>query len=60
MEFYGWRALMKIDLIDQITDYIKIQCFIKNHKWFANYRINFSTNGIYYNNPKVQRYIAKW
>lgn len=50
---------MEIDLIDRICDYLKEQMFVKNHPWFNSYRFSLSTNGINYNEPKVQRYIEK-
>lgn len=58
-EFIGGEPFMEIDLIDRICDYIKEQMFVKNHPWFNSYRFSFSTNGINYNEPKVQRYIEK-
>ena len=30
-----------------------------NHRWFNSYRFSFSTNGINYDTPKVQEFIAK-
>ena len=58
-DFIGGEPFLEIDLIDQICDYIKLQLFEKNHKWFNSYRFSFSTNGINYHEEKVQRYIAK-
>lgn len=58
-EFIGGEPFLEIDLIDKISDYIKFQLFKLNHKWFGNYRFNFSTNGLLYNTPKVQNYIKK-
>ena len=58
-DFIGGEPFLKIDLIDKICDYIKIEMFRKNHHWFNSFRFSFSTNGINYNNEKVQRYIKK-
>ena len=58
-DFIGGEPLLEIDLIDQICDYIKIELFRKNHKWFNSYRFSFSTNGINYDSEKVQNFIAK-
>ena len=33
--------------------------FRRGHHWFNSYRFSFSTNGINYNNPKVQKFILK-
>lgn len=58
-EFIGGEPLLEIDLIDQVTDYIKTELFRLNHKWFNSYRLSFSTNGINYSSEKVQNYILK-
>ena len=58
-DFIGGEPFLEIDLIDRISDYIKIRMFEKDHPWFNSYRFNFSTNGISYHEEKVQRYIAK-
>lgn len=58
-DFIGGEPFLEIDLIDKICDYIKIEMFRKNHHWFNSFRFSFSTNGINYNNEKVQRYIKK-
>lgn len=58
-EFVGGEPFLEIDLIDRICDYIIQQMFLLNHPWFDAYRFNFSTNGILYNTPAVQKYIWK-
>lgn len=58
-DFIGGEPFLEIDLIDQISDYIKTELFRLNHHWFNSYRFSFSTNGINYNFPKVQEYIKK-
>lgn len=58
-DFIGGEPFMEIDLIDRICDYIKLQMYLMNHEWFNSYRFSFSTNGILYDDPKVQQYIAK-
>ncbi|TEB07483.1 molybdenum cofactor biosynthesis protein A [Pelotomaculum schinkii] len=57
--FTGGEPFLEIELIDQITDYIKIQMYSLEHPWFNNYMLHFSTNGILYDAPKVQNYIKK-
>ncbi|MBR4534426.1 MAG: radical SAM peptide maturase, CXXX-repeat target family [Bacteroidaceae bacterium] len=56
-DFIGGEPFVEIDLITQICNYIKYVMYDKNHKWFNNYRFNISTNGINYNNDKVQKFI---
>lgn len=58
-DFIGGEPFLEIDLIDRITDYIKTEMFRLNHPWFNSYRFSFSTNGINYDNEKVQKYILK-
>lgn len=58
-DFIGGEPFLQIDLIDQICDYIKIELFKRNHKWFNSYRFNFSTNGLNYHSDKVQNFIKK-
>ncbi len=58
-DFIGGEPFLEIDLIDRISDYIKTEMFRLNHHWFNSYRFSFSTNGINYDNEKVQNYIRK-
>ena len=58
-DFIGGEPFLEIDLIDKICDYLKIEMFRRNHHWFNSYRFSFSTNGINYHTPKVQRFIEK-
>lgn len=58
-EFIGGEPFLEIDLIDQICDYLKMEMYRKNHRWFSSYRFSFSTNGINYAVPKVQSFIEK-
>lgn len=58
-EFIGGEPFLEIELIDRICDYIKIEMFRLNHKWFNSYRFSFSTNGLNYSSVKVQNYIKK-
>ena len=43
-DFIGGEPFLEIDLIDKISDYIKIELFKRNHPWFNKYRFSFSTN----------------
>lgn len=55
----GGEPFLEIELINQISDYIKQQMFLLDHPWFDAYRFSFSTNGILYDTEKVQAYISK-
>lgn len=58
-EFIGGEPFLEVELIDQISDYIKTELYRRNHKWFNNYRFSMATNGLLYGTPAVQRYIQK-
>ena len=58
-DFIGGEPFLEVDLISQICDYIKAEMFRRNHHWFNSYRFSFSTNGINYDSPKVQKFIEK-
>jgi len=58
-DFIGGEPLLEIELLDNIMDYIKRRLYELNHPWFDCYRINISTNGLMYDNPRVQRFITK-
>jgi uncharacterized protein len=58
-DFIGGEPFLEIELIDEISDYIKRRLFEEDHPWFNSYRFSFSTNGILYDDPRVQRYIEK-
>lgn len=58
-EFIGGEPFIEIDLIDRISDYIKLKMYRMGHKWFDNYVFLFTTNGINYHSPKIREYIRK-
>ena len=58
-DFIGGEPFLVFDLIDKICDYIKVSLYEKGHIWFNSYRFNFSTNGLMYDDARVQRYIHK-
>ena len=58
-DFIGGEPFLEIELIDRICDYLKTRMFELDHHWFDSYRFSFSTNGINYHTPEVQRFIKK-
>lgn len=58
-DFIGGEPFLEIDLIDKICDYIKVQLYVKNRRWFSNYTFGISTNGLNYHTEKVQNFIIK-
>ncbi len=59
MGFYRGEPFLEIDLIDSICDYLKTEMYRRNHHWFNSYVFTFTTNGLNYDNYKVQHYIKK-
>lgn len=58
-EFIGGEPLLEIDLIDEITDYIKWKLISENHPWAKRHMFSMISNGVEYFNPKVQNYLTK-
>lgn len=58
-DFIGGEPFLEINLIEQICNYIKSEMYRRNHKWFNNYRFNFSTNGLNYHESKIQKLIEE-
>ena len=59
IEFIGGEPLIEVELIDQITDYFKLKTYKLNHEWYWNYRISICSNGMNYDDEKVQNFIKK-
>lgn len=58
-DFIGGEPFLEIELIGNICDYIKTELYRLRHHWFNSYRFSFSTNGINYDNTKVQEFIYR-
>ncbi|NEU05819.1 radical SAM peptide maturase, CXXX-repeat target family [Clostridium senegalense] len=58
-EFIGGEPLLEIELMDRICDYIKQKTFLLGHPWAINYMFNISTNGLLYDDERVQAFIKK-
>lgn len=59
LDFIGGEPLLEIELIDYIIEYFKFKSFELNHPWATNYVINITTNGVLFNDEKVQKFIQK-
>ena len=59
IDFIGGEPLLEIELMDQITDYIKVKLYNMNHHWFNDYIISFTTNGTLYHKDSVQKFVKK-
>jgi radical SAM peptide maturase (CXXX-repeat target family)/CXXX repeat peptide maturase len=58
-QFTGGEPLLEIELMDEICDYIKVRTYELEHIWFNNYRISVGSNGLLYDDPRVQNFIHK-
>ncbi len=58
-DFIGGEPLLEVELIDKICDYLKVEMYNKQHHWFNSYRISITTNGLNFNNEKVQSFVKK-
>ena len=59
IEFIGGEPLLEIELIDQITDYIRWKLISENHPWANKIIFSMISNGVLYFEPKVQEYLTK-
>lgn len=59
LEFIGGEPTLRMDLVSQLCDYFVLRLYQMDHKWFNNYRFNFSSNGLLYLDEKVQKFLAR-
>jgi len=59
LDFIGGEPLLEIETIEKICNYFKFRSFELDHPWFDRYRISLSSNGLLYDNTRVQKFIAK-
>jgi len=59
VEFIGGEPLMEIELITEITEYLKKEMFQMGHPWYDFHRLSICSNGTEYFNPKVQEYLKR-
>lgn len=58
-DFIGGEPFLEIELIDKICDYIKSMLVSSGHHWKDKFMFSLTTNGINYDNSKVQEFIKK-
>ena len=58
-DFIGGEPTLEMELIDEISDYIKQQMYLLDHPWFNNYIFSVGTNGLLYRTKSVQDYLTK-
>jgi len=59
LDFAGGEPLLEIDLIHEIADYFEFEVRRLNHKWKDRYLFHIPTNGILYDDHRVQEFIRK-
>lgn len=59
IEFIGGEPLLEIDLIDQIVDYFRLRVLELDHPWAEKYCISVCSNGVLYEDPRVQQFLQK-
>lgn len=60
LEFIGGEPLLKIKLIDRLMRYFLLKAIKLNHRWRYKYLMSFSTNGVAFFNPEVQKFLKTW
>lgn len=58
-DFIGGEPLLEIGLIDRICAYIEYKQRQQEHPWAESYRFSLTSNGILYDKPAVQQFVAK-
>lgn len=59
VEFIGGEPLLEIELLDQITDYVKWKLISENHPWANKILFSMISNGVLYFDERVQEYLTK-
>lgn len=58
--FCGGDALMNIDLIEKILNYIVERMLELGHPWLSRWTAHMDTNGVLYYDRRVQRLLKRW
>lgn len=59
LEFIGGEPLLNLDVMDYTVEYFKHKAALLKHSWAIYYMINMTTNGILYDDPKVQDFLKR-
>lgn len=59
LDFIGGEPLLEIELIDRTVEYFKRKAFLLHHPWAYYYMISISTNGVLFEDKRVQEFIRK-
>lgn len=56
-DFIGGEPFLEINLINEISSYLKRRMYELNHPWFDDYMFSISTNGLLYSDDRVRKFI---
>ena len=59
LDFIGGEPLLKIGLIRELVDYFRDKAIRLGHRWATQYMISLTTNGLLYDDPVVQKFLAE-
>lgn len=60
VDFIGGEPFMEIELIDQICTYLMDRLIEIQHPWATKTMFSLCSNGVLYEDPKVQKFLYKW
>lgn len=58
-DFIGGEPFLEVELIDKICDYVFKKMIELDHPWLDKHMFSICSNGVLYNDPKVQRFLHK-
>lgn len=59
IEFIGGEPFIAVELIDEIVDYFRLRLIQLRHPWMEKFCISICSNGVLYEDPKVQQFLQK-
>lgn len=59
-DFIGGEPLLEIELLEEITSYMIASMQKLSHPWKDYFAVKITTNGLLYNDKRVQRYISRY
>lgn len=59
-DFIGGEPLMNFSVVAQFMDYCEQQLIAQNSPWLLYHKYSFSSNGVLYFDPLVQKYLKKY
>jgi len=60
IDFIGGDALMRPDFCDKVLQYFQYKAYTLNHPWKNRWRCSISTNGTFFGDAEVRRFLEKY